>query len=106
MDETARRRAKQVEHNVLHGITPVGIRKAVQDVMEGARWSENHGDRDKATLDMKDLTPEQVMKQIKKLEVEMHKFARNLEFEAAARARDQISELRRVGLGFSSRRAG
>jgi len=106
MDETARRRAKQVEHNVLHGITPVGIRKAVQDVMEGARWSENHGDRDKATLDMKDLTPEQVMKQIKKLEVEMHKFARNLEFEAAARVRDQISELRRVGLGFSSRRAG
>ncbi len=106
MDETARRRAKQVEHNLLHGITPVGIRKAVQDVMEGARWSENHGDRDKATLDMKDLTPEQVMKRIKKLEVEMHKLARNLEFEGAARVRDQISELRRVGLGFSSRRVG
>ncbi|MBS0374807.1 MAG: excinuclease ABC subunit UvrB [Proteobacteria bacterium] len=105
MDETERRRRRQVEFNTAHGITPVGIVKAVQDVMEGARSNEERGRR----LDggsVKDLTPEQVMKRIKKLEAEMMKLARNLEFEAAARIRDEISDLRNAGLGLTGRRAG
>jgi excinuclease ABC subunit B len=104
MDETARRRAKQVEYNLAHGITPVGIVKAVQDVMEGARSAEERGRRlDGAALE--ELSPEQVLKRIKKLEGEMQKLARNLEFEAAAKVRDQISELRNAGLGLSGRRS-
>jgi excinuclease ABC subunit B len=104
MDETARRRAKQVEYNLEHGITPVGIVKAVQDVMEGARSAEERGRRlDAAALE--DLSPEQVLKRIKKLEGEMQKLARNLEFEAAAKVRDAISELRNAGLGLSGRRS-
>ena len=55
---------------------------------------------------MKDLSPEQVMKRIKKLEAEMMKLARNLEFEAAARIRDEISDLRSAGLGLTGRRTG
>ncbi len=106
MDETDRRRAKQVEYNLAHDITPIGIRKAVQDVMEGARSGEERGLRlDEGVLG--ELSPEQVMKRIKKLDAEMMKHARNLEFEAAARLRDQIAELRRAGLGLvGGRRAG
>jgi excinuclease ABC subunit B len=82
LDETSRRRTKQLEYNVAHGITPKGIRKAVQDVMEGARSSEERGGRRGAGA-IGDLTPEQVMKRIKKLEQDMYKHARNLEFEEA-----------------------
>jgi len=104
MDETARRRARQVAYNAAHGITPVGIVKAVQDVMEGARSAEERGRRlDGGALG--ELTPDQVVKRIKKLEVEMMKLARNLEFEAAARIRDEISELRSAGLGLTGRRS-
>ena len=104
MDETGRRRAKQIAHNTANGITPVGIRKAVQDVMEGARSAEERGGIDAAALEL--LTPEQVVKRIKKLEGEMLKLARNLEFEAAAKLRDEISHLRNAGLGLGGRRAG
>jgi len=86
MDETERRRRRQVAFNAEHGITPVGIVKAVQDVMEGARSSEERGRRLEGGS-VKDLSPEQVMKRIKKLEAEMMKLARNLEFEAATRSR-------------------
>ena len=103
MDETARRRQRQIEYNLLHGITPVGIKKAVQDVMEGARSSEERGGRGTAIVD---LSPEQVVKRIKKLEGEMLKLARNLEFEAAARLRDEIGDLRQAGLGLGGRRTG
>jgi excinuclease ABC subunit B len=105
MDETGRRRARQVAYNAAHGITPVGIKKAVQDVMEGARSGEERG----RSLDggaFAELTPEQIVKRIRKLEAEMYKHARNLEFEEAAQVRDQIAELRQAELGLSGRRAG
>jgi excinuclease ABC subunit B len=105
LDETGRRRAKQLEYNAEHGITPKGIRKAVQDVMEGARSAEERGGR-RGPVAAGELTPEQVMKRIKKLEQDMYKHARNLEFEEAARIRDEIGELRQAGLGFTGRRAG
>jgi excinuclease ABC subunit B len=103
MDETDRRRNVQLAFNQTHGITPVGIRKAVQDIMEGAR-SEG-GDRRRAAGAAAALSPEQAMKRIRKLEAEMYKRARNLEFEEAARLRDEIHGLRQIELGLPAERA-
>jgi excinuclease ABC subunit B len=103
--ETDRRRSKQVEFNAQHGITPRTIVKAVGDVMEGARAvNESHG-KD-AGVDYALLPPEQAVKRIKKLEAEMMKLARNLEFEQAARLRDEIQKLRQAALGVPSTLAG
>jgi len=105
IDETDRRRGKQLAFNEVHGITPRGIRKAVQDVMEGARSADERGGRIEST-GVVEMTPEQVVKRIKQLEGEMMKLAKNLEFEAAAKLRDEISDLRNRGLGLAGRRAG
>jgi excinuclease ABC subunit B len=102
--ETNRRRAKQLEYNVAHGITPQSIRKAVTDVMEGARSAEERGG-DRA-LAGGDLRPDQGMKAIKRLEAEMYRHARNLEFEEAARIRDQIERLREATFGVTAARTG
>jgi excinuclease ABC subunit B len=99
IEETTRRRNRQLAYNTAHGITPLSIVKAVQDVMEGARSVEERG-RGLAGAAPASLTPEQVMKRIKKLEAEMYRLARNLEFEAAARVRDEIRELRNEGMGL------
>ena len=102
--ETGRRRAKQIAYNEAHGITPKGITKSIQDIMEGARSNAaSKTSRDGTFID--GMTPAEVMKRIKKLEAEMFKLARNLEFEQAAKLRDEIGELRKYGLGFDDRRA-
>ena len=103
--ETDRRRAKQIEFNEQHGITPRSIVKAVGDVMEGAR-SVPDGQAKDSGSDYASLAPEQAVKRIKKMEIEMLKLARNLEFEKAARLRDEIQKLRRVSLGVVSTLAG
>jgi excinuclease ABC subunit B len=103
--ETDRRRNKQVEFNVAHGITPRTIVKAVGDVMEGAR-SVQERERFGADDDALALAPEQALKRIKKLEADMMKLARNLEFEQAARLRDQIQRLRHAAFGVPDTRAG
>ena len=103
--ETDRRRSKQVEFNTAHGITPRTIVKAVADVMEGAR-AVQETERMDSSMDMASLSPEQAVKRIKKLEAEMTKLARNLEFEQAARVRDQIQKLRNSALGMPTTRAG
>jgi excinuclease ABC subunit B len=103
--ETDRRRAKQVEFNTLHGITPRTIVKAVGDVMEGARSVQESQGRD-SNADYALMPPEQALKRIKKLEAEMMKLARNLEFEQAARLRDEIQKLRQAALGVPSTLAG
>jgi excinuclease ABC subunit B len=103
--ETDRRRSKQVEFNIAHGITPRTIVKAVADVMEGAR-AVQETERLDSSMDMTSLSPEQAVKRIKKLEAEMTKLARNLEFEQAARVRDQIQKLRNSALGMPTTRAG
>jgi excinuclease ABC subunit B len=97
--ETDRRRSKQVEFNVQHGITPRTIVKAVGDVMEGARDVQDGAVRDMGA-EYSVLPPDQAVKRIKKLEVEMTRLARNLEFEQAARVRDEIQRLRQVTLGI------
>ncbi|HUL81386.1 MAG TPA: helicase-related protein, partial [Gammaproteobacteria bacterium] len=112
IDETNRRRAKQLEFNALHGIEPRSIRKAVQDVMEGARSSargRGRGERGRRPggetrrSGYERLNPEQVAARIQQLEKRMYQHARDLEFEQAARLRDEINELREQGLGFPKR---
>jgi excinuclease ABC subunit B len=103
IEETARRRAKQVEYNTLHGITPVGITKGVMDIMEGARSeAPTPAGRKRAgkAAAPKDLSPQALVKEIKRLEVEMLRRARNLEFEQAAGLRDEIEALKQLELGF------
>ena len=106
IDETERRRAKQIAFNLEHGITPQGIRKNIADILDtgyaripgsrpGARSStiaEDHGGY---------LSPEIAAKKIKKLEQEMYTKSRNLEFEEAARLRDELAKLRTLAFGFA-----
>jgi excinuclease ABC subunit B len=115
MDETDRRRRKQLEYNAEHGITPRGIQKAVADIMEGARSSAptpggrkrgKQGQGATETTAAADLRPEVLVRQIKKLEAEMFKKARNLEFEEAARLRDEVERLKQIELGLPRTLAG
>ncbi|MCE0918186.1 MULTISPECIES: excinuclease ABC subunit UvrB [unclassified Pseudomonas] len=103
IDETERRRAKQVAFNEANGIVPKGVVKDITDIMEGAtvpgaRSKKRKGmakaaeeaERYEAELQ----TPAQITKRIKQLEEKMFQFARDLEFEAAAQLRDEIGKLR------------
>ncbi len=103
--ETDRRRSKQIEFNTLHGITPRSIVKAVGDTMEGAR-SVQEREAMEANASYALMPPEQAAKRIKKLEVEMQKLARNLEFEQAARIRDEIHKLRQAAFGMPDKLVG
>jgi excinuclease ABC subunit B len=109
MDETERRRNKQLAFNAEHGIAPQGIRKGVTDVMEGARDAmptARGGRQPRPTRESPSdrkvvaMGPEQIVREIKRLEAEMFKRARNLEFEQAAALRDQIERLKRTELGL------
>ena len=100
--ETERRRKKQLDFNTTHGISPKSVQKQVRDIMEGAR-SDPRGRRRwrvaaEPPSEYARLTPEQAMQRIKQLEKKMHQHARDLEFEEAARLRDQIHALRQAGL--------
>jgi len=112
IDETNRRREKQVEFNLAHGITPRGIQKEVMDIMEGARADAANPEETKRTGRSRgvvapvDLRPEAIVRQIKKLEAEMFKKARNLEFEDAAKLRDDIERLKQIELGIGKTLAG
>ena len=103
--ETERRRNKQIEFNAEHGITPRSIVKGVTDVMEGARSSGLNDDKPGSEESMA-LAPEQAVKRLKKLEAEMFKLARNLEFEQAARLRDEIQRIRSAAFGIPDQQAG
>ncbi len=102
--ETERRRARQLAFNAEHGITPRGVVKQVRDLIDGVYDSGSGGGRAQAraaqdiarvdALDEKDLARE-----IRQLEKRMLEHARNLEFEQAARVRDQLAELRRRAFG-------
>ncbi|HVN41548.1 MAG TPA: helicase-related protein, partial [Steroidobacteraceae bacterium] len=111
LDETERRRNRQIEFNTLHGITPVGIRKAVSDIMEGARSaapqpSGKRRGRERAIAAEEgaspvNLEPAAILRQIKALESRMFAKARELQFEEAAALRDQIEKLKALELGLA-----
>jgi excinuclease ABC subunit B len=100
--ETERRRAKQVEHNILHGITPKGVFKQVRDLIDGV-YSEKAGkeaqEREIEKARIEDMSERDIAKEIKRLEKLMMEHARNLEFENAARVRDQLANLRAQAFG-------
>ncbi len=106
IDETDRRRDKQRQFNQVHNIKPKGIQKDVADILQaipGAGWS-NHSHRytqsspnlskvAEKTGEYQVLTPKQLGKKLKQLEDAMYKHAKNLEFEEAAKLRDEIKGL-------------
>jgi excinuclease ABC subunit B len=103
IDETDRRRAKQTSFNAEHGITPKGVQKSVTDIMEAAHAPGGRGKRKakqtlgeefRAQVQAKSMTPAQLGKEIARLEQQMYTHAKNLEFEAAAAARDQLQKLK------------
>ncbi len=98
IDETERRRSKQIEHNEAHGITPQGIRKNIADILEARNATPGSGGRRgrKVADEGADYlgAPENAAKEIERLEQEMFAKARDLEFEEAARIRDRIEKLK------------
>jgi excinuclease ABC subunit B len=101
LDEMERRREVQLAYNVTHGITPVGITKLVADVMEGAHGPAAGQSRRgqlraaETRAPYAGLTSEAALKKVKQLEDRMYKHARDLEFEEAARLRDEITLIKR-----------
>ncbi|MDF0732558.1 excinuclease ABC subunit UvrB [Pseudomonas entomophila] len=103
IDETERRRAKQVAFNEANGIVPKGVVKDITDIMEGASVPGGRSKKRKgmakaaeeaARYEAELQTPGEITKRIKLLEEKMFQFARDLEFEAAAQLRDEIGQLR------------
>ena len=96
IEETDRRREKQVLHNKENGITPKGISKLISDIMEAEPLEKN----DKKYIDNKfleeyeDISTAAAMKKIKKLEKKMYDHATNLEFEDASRIRDEMKKIK------------
>ena len=102
LEETDRRRTRQREFNQTHGITPRGIQKAVADILEGA-YPEATAQAAlvaEETVAYARESPAVLAKKIKQLEQAMHRHARDLEFEEAAKLRDEIQRIRRLGLGM------
>ena len=105
MDETLRRREKQIAFNEVHGITPRTIIKQVKDLIDGV-YSEKSGQEaerlEQAALQkakIEDMSEKDIAKAIKQLEKQMMEHARNLEFEKAARVRDQLAILKEQAFG-------
>ena len=104
IDETDRRRAKQLEHNTLLGITPRSVVKRVRDLIDGVYSEKGAKDDLKSAVEsaaIEALSEKDLSKRIKLLEKQMLDHARNLEFEKAARVRDQLAQLREQAFGAS-----
>lgn len=109
LDETNRRRAKQEAHNSLHQIVPVGVTKRIKDMIDGiydadeAKATRQSNKKEQAfQLHYAEMSEKQLAREIKKLEKAMFDHAKNLEFEQAAAARDELSKLRATVFGASA----
>ena len=101
IDETERRRQKQLEHNQTHGITPKGIEKSVEDILDsgqgripGSKKKRSQGKNTTEKITTLPSDPKKATAKIKQLEDQMHQYARDMEFEAAAETRDQLLKLK------------
>ena len=102
--ETERRRARQIAFNLEHGITARSIKKEIRDLIDGVYSEKSRGDDLKAAqaaAEIESLSEKDLGKRIKALEKQMLEHARNLEFEKAARVRDQLALLREQAFGGS-----
>ncbi len=104
IEETDRRRSKQIAHNEEHGITPKTIVKNIADIMAdahqtpGKKKTARKAAEQRADYAPEFVSPEQASKQMAELEKKMFKAAENLDFEQAAELRDQIGRLRELSL--------
>jgi excinuclease ABC subunit B len=102
IDETGRRRTKQMAYNEAHGITPRGIVKQIKDLIDGVYSAAASKEMEKQELQramVEDMSEKDIAKEIKRLERQMLEHARNLEFEKAARVRDQLTILKEQAFG-------
>ncbi|MEX0614469.1 MAG: helicase-related protein, partial [Methylophaga sp.] len=103
IDETERRREKQVAHNLANNITPVGITKSIRSGMDDVKASNETRQQMKQVAEEQAeyarLSPQQLAKRIQQIESAMYKHARNLEFEEAGKLRDELEHVRKVALG-------
>lgn len=100
--ETERRRAKQIAFNAANGITPVGIKKQIKELIDGVyspQQAREHMEAEKETAKIESMSEKQIGKEIKRLEKLMLDHARNLEFEKAAQVRDQLHVLKTQAFG-------
>jgi len=96
--ETDRRRTKQVDYNEAHGITPKGVMKRIKDLIDGV-YDAEAAEEEREGARFESMSEKQLAREIKALEKKMLAHAKNLEFEEAARARDQLMELRKKVFG-------
>ena len=94
VEETDRRRQKQIAYNLEHGIIPKGIQKSVADIMEGAYIGGRKNKVAEPTPTYSFLAPDELIKRIEALEKQMYMYAKNMEFEQAALIRDQMLQLK------------
>jgi excinuclease ABC subunit B len=102
IDETERRRARQIAHNLAMGITPRSINKQIRDMIDGVVSDKTAREEERAAKDAAEvdaMSERDLGKRIKTLEKQMLEHAKNLEFEKAARVRDQLSLLREQVFG-------
>jgi excinuclease ABC subunit B len=102
LDETARRRAKQIEFNTEHGITPRSVTKQIKEMIDGVvsdKTAKEDLRRAQDAAQVEVMSEKDLGKRIKLLERQMLEHARNLEFEKAARVRDELARLREQAFG-------
>ncbi len=105
MDETQRRRDKQIAHNTLYGITPMSINKKIKDLIDGVYSTKAGLEMERLENDamnrakVEDMSEKDIGREIKRLEKLMMQHAKDLEFEKAARVRDQLHILKEQAFG-------